>query len=175
MEELPLPIRCRYRGPVRERGVVKPSTIKRWSDVWRRQNGSPAKTEPIEWVSRRSPSRRRMMLRFGRWRRAGFGPRFCGRGPRRRFGPRLCRRLYGEQQVRLVRVPSVANAEIDGAALPKEDRIFRLIPAGEDPDRAEIVAERLQVPFFGVVVGERDAGIVLDHDGAVGEQEIAHR
>src|SRR5690242_20137552 len=71
-------------------------------------------------------------------------------------------------------MPSIADAEIERTALPEEDRIFRLITSGEHPDRAKVTAERLKVPLPRVVIGQRDARIVLDHHRAVGEQKLAH-
>ena len=46
---------------------------------------------------------------------------------------------------------------------------------GNSPIGPSIVAEREEPPLLRIVIAERNAGIVLDDGGAVGEQEVAHR
>src|ERR1700751_4372448 len=74
-----------------------------------------------------------------------------------------------------MRSPSIAYAKIDRLAAPEKLGIGRLVSAGEFGDRTGIAAERKEPPFPGIVVRERNAGIVLNDGGAVGEDEIAHR
>src|SRR5262245_57054180 len=67
-----------------------------------------------------------------------------GRRADPRFGRRNLRLLHGQQQVRLVGPPAVADAEIDGTAVLEKGGIFLLVHAAEDGDRADIVAEWMQ-------------------------------
>src|SRR5271156_5351259 len=68
----------------------------------------------------------------------------------------------------------VADAEGEGlgVAILKKLREFRLISAGEKADRPGVVAERPQLPG-PVEIPRRYAAIVLQHQIAVVEQEIA--
>src|ERR1700733_4104699 len=49
------------------------------------------------------------------------------------------------------------------------------IGVGKDLDRADIAAERRELPFLAVEIGERNDAIVLEDSGAVFEKETAHR
>src|SRR6476660_2228524 len=73
-----------------------------------------------------------------------------------------------------MRAPAIADAEVYRLAAPEQLRILRLVPSGEFRNRTGIVAKRKEPPFLPVVTVERNAGIVLDDGGAVGEQKVAH-
>src|SRR3979411_1097064 len=73
-----------------------------------------------------------------------------------------------------MRAPAIANAEIHRLAPPEQLGILLLVPSREFGDRTGVAAKRKKPPFLRIVKGERNAGIVLDDGGAVGEQEIAH-
>ena len=89
-----------------------------------------------------------------------------------------CRAVVGQfhrqQQIRFMRAPAIADAEIHRLRAPEQLGVGFLISAGEFVDRPGIAAEREEAPFLRIVIGERNAGIVLDDGGAVGEQEVAH-
>src|SRR5947208_13758493 len=74
-----------------------------------------------------------------------------------------------------MRTPAIANAEIHRLAPPEQLGILRLVPSGEFGNRTGITAERKEPPFLRIITAERNAGIVLDDSGAVGEQKVAHR
>src|SRR5579883_2544663 len=81
----------------------------------------------------------------------------------------------GEEQVRLVRPPAVADAEIDRRrALAEKLGELGLVGVGEDAERLDVAAERLETPFLAIEIRERDAGVVLEQRGAVGDQEFTH-
>src|SRR5258705_9744946 len=73
-----------------------------------------------------------------------------------------------------MRTPAIANAEIHRLAPPEQLSILRLVPSGELGNRTGIAAERKEPPFLRIITAKRNAGIVLDDGGAVGEQEVAH-
>src|SRR5260370_21292408 len=52
--------------------------------------------------------------------------------------------------------------------------IYRLVGSGKFGGRAGVAAKRREPPFLRIVTEKRNAGIVLDNRGAVGEQKIAH-
>ena len=60
------------------------------------------------------------------------------------------------------------------AGSPEQFGILLLVSSGKFGDRAGVAAEREEPPFPRIVIRQRNAGIVLDDGGAVGEQEIAH-
>src|SRR5580692_11575491 len=53
-------------------------------------------------------------------------------------------------------------------------RQARLIGVGENSERRQIMAERLQAPFLRVEIAERNAAVVFENGGAVIDQEAAH-
>src|SRR6266576_2747361 len=74
-----------------------------------------------------------------------------------------------------MRTPAIANAEIHRLAPPEQLGILRLVPSREFGNRTSIAAERKEPPFLRIITAERNAGIVMDDGGAVGEQKVAHR
>src|SRR5882757_8649359 len=74
-----------------------------------------------------------------------------------------------------MRTPAIANAEIHRLAPPEQLSILRLVPSGELGNRTVIAAERKEPPFLRIIAGKRNAGIVLDDGGAVGEQKAAEK
>src|SRR6202044_1963517 len=83
----------------------------------------------------------------------------------------------GEQQVRFIPPPPVSESEIDwdGIAVAKQLGHPGLVAPGECRDRTEIVAERLEPPFFWVEINERNTGVVLKDRRAVVEKEVSYR
>src|ERR1700744_4040088 len=71
--------------------------------------------------------------------------------------------------------PAIADAEIHRLRAAEQLGIGLLIASRKFADRAGIMAEREEVPLLRIVIAERNAGIVLDDGGAVGEQEVTHR
>src|SRR5208282_922757 len=93
----------------------------------------------------------------------------------RLIGFRRGGRLLGEQEVRLVGPPAIAEAEIDRRGLAAEHLgHLRLIVLSEDADWPEIVPERLELPLAAVEILDRDPGVVLQDRRAVVEHEIAN-
>src|SRR5579862_1375319 len=126
--------------------------------------------KPEESV-RRFWRRRRQWLRLvgplGPWRRRQrFGSR---RRVRRRRA--IVRQANGQQQVRFVRPPAIADAEIERLCALEQHGIRLLILVGKFADRPGIAAEREETPLPGAVIAKRNSRIVLNDSGAVGENE----
>src|SRR3984957_16246198 len=86
------------------------------------------------------------------------------------------RRLLRQQEIRLVDPPAITKTEINRRGLAAEPLgHLRLVVLGEDSDRPEIAAERLELPLAAVEILDRDAGVVLQDRRAVGQHEIANR
>src|ERR1700674_1039371 len=83
--------------------------------------------------------------------------------------------LLGEQQIRFIRSPAIPDPELDRqrVAFLEKLRQLRLIKLPEKADRTDIPAERVELPV-PVETAHRDAGIVLEHDPAALQEEIAH-
>src|SRR4051812_22514940 len=103
-----------------------------------------------------------------RWRR-------IGRRGRVRRGRLVGTEFHRQQQIRVMGAPAITDAEIHRLGAAEQLGIGLLIAAGKLADRTGIVAEREEAPLLRIVVAERNAGIVLDDGGAVGEQEVARR
>src|ERR1700676_5749887 len=73
-----------------------------------------------------------------------------------------------------MRAAAIAGAEIHRLWGSEQFGVGFLIPAREFRDRAGITAEREEPPFLRAVIGEWNAGIVLDNGRAVGEDVVAH-
>src|SRR3984957_4080012 len=128
------------------------------------------------------------MDRFGRrrwwcWPRSRFVRSRLGRQLSHRLGRRgrfrrhraIVRRAHGQQQVRFIRTPAIADAEIYRLGTPKQFGIGLLIFAGKFVDRTSIMAERKEAPLLRAVIAEWNSGIVLNDGRAVGEDEVAYR
>ena len=85
----------------------------------------------------------------------------------------LRRCLDGKQQVRRL-APAVTDREIQRtlAILLEKFHELRLLRMSELPDRREISAEGVKLPFIVVQEFERDAGVVLNERNRILDQEL---
>ena len=85
-------------------------------------------------------------------------------------------RFCSHHQVRTLRAPAITNPEVDrfNVALIKQLRKFRLIPIGEKVDRTGVVPKRTQLPARLNKTSDRYAGVILQQQTTMLEQEITN-